>query len=98
MHKAVVLFIVGFVLGGLCVAGTIEAVQSALTAPVLFAIRDDTTGRILHGRFTVVATRVGSRYMRIEASGKTDPKGYIRTQVRASLPPAIVNILAPLLR
>ena len=86
------------VLGGLCIAGTIEAVQSALSAPVVFSIRDNRTKRVLVGDYTVVAVRVGPRYLRIEAGGKSDAKGYIRTQASANLPPAIANVLTPLFR
>jgi hypothetical protein len=98
MRKQLVLFVVGFMLGGLFFAGTIQAVQSMLTTSVTFAIRNNKTRQVLVGDYTVVATRIGSRYWRVEAGGETDDKGYIRTQASANLPPAIANALAPLFR
>lgn len=98
MRKLMAGLVIGIILGHIFSPSTIQAVQSMLTAPVTFAIRNDQTGQVLIGKYTVVATRVGSHFWRIEASGKTDDNGYIRTQASANLPPAIVNVLAPLLR
>ena len=74
------------------------AMENGLSVPVAYAIRNDDTGRVLTGHYTIVVTRVGSRYSRIVAKGRTDANGTIRTRVAVPCPPAISKVLTPFLQ